>query len=516
MSFVPRESKVYAEKFVFEINGLTQREVAVSGVGTHLRIELIESRQKTFDIGTLQIGQASKRLLQLVNRSAAPVDFNLLFEPKSEILSNDKSIIRVEPTQIMSLKPEQVCDVQFKFMPKLRIPKFSEELLAECVGVTLPICAVTGACHGHNIWLETNTMPFGAIAQRCSASKRLIMHNDGDIGASFKWETDRMLPEFAIFPSLGYISPGMEVHFDITFSPTELAPDLRKENVRCFIEGLQTLNLTLSGSCVQVVPQKETYNFEACVRQEDMKQITIMNRTNAIWELKPVVDGEYFSGLEALVVEAQSSKAYDVSYKPMTMTIDGKKHTGSVFFPLPDGTGLLYNLSGLSNPPKLVGRYPKDVQCKTPFVETLNVENWLKKPQRFKVSFEVIKPEKPDPSTTIKGNDYLDVPGNGRKEYKLNYFAHKEGVTVVRVIFRNEQTGEYCFYECVFKAVKSSSVGVIELLTQVRIPVSYSIKLENPLPNMVTFTATCTNITEVLIPTSLSIIGKGQVRFIRN
>ena len=103
------------------------------------------------------------------------------------------------------------------------------------------------------------------------------------------------------------------------------------------------------------------------------------------------------------------------------------------------------------------------------------------------------------------------MPGNGKKEYKLNYYSHKEGATLLRVVFKNEQSGEYSFFELGFKAVKGGSIGTIDLVTQVRVPISYSLKLENPLPNMVTFNAVCTNNTEVLIPTSLSIIGKGQV-----
>ena len=39
----------------------------------------------------------------------------------------------------------------------------------------------------------------------------------------------------------------------------------------------------------------------------------------------------------------------------------------------------------------------------------------------------MIKPDKPDSATTLKGLDYIDVPGLSKREYKLNFFAHKEG-----------------------------------------------------------------------------------------
>jgi len=41
------------------------------------------------------------------------------------------------------------------------------------------------------------------------------------------------------------------------------------------------------------------------------------------------------------------SAEYQLLYKPLTMTpADGPSHQGSVFFPIPDGSGLLYKLLG--------------------------------------------------------------------------------------------------------------------------------------------------------------------------
>lgn len=385
ITFIPRECRMYNEKLVFELNGLTRREVNLKGQGAQMRVELFEPKQKIFDLSTLQIGKVSKKVLKLINRGVSCVDFNLLFEPKNEILNHDKSIVQINPAQNINLKPNQTLDLQIKFAPKTRIQKFNEELVIEYNGISTPLCSLQGACHGYNIWLESSTIPFGAIAQKCSTVKRVVMHNDGDIGASFKWDIDRMKPEFSIYPAIGYISPGMEVSFDITFNPVELVTDLRKDSVKCYIEGMQPLSLTLTGSCVQIIPQKEVHHFETNVRQKETKQIPISNRTNATWDLKPIIEGEFFSGLESFIVEPQTSASYDVTYFPMSMTTADKKHTGSVFFPLPDGTGLLYNLTGSANPPKPLGRIQREVPCKTQFVEILSVENWLKKAQRFKV-----------------------------------------------------------------------------------------------------------------------------------
>ena len=55
---------------------------------------------------------------------------------------------------------------------------------------------------------------------------------------------------------------------------------------------------------------------------------------------------------------------------------------GSVFFPLSDGSSLLYNVTGVSEAPKAISNIVRDVQCKTNYTELLTINNWLKKAQR--------------------------------------------------------------------------------------------------------------------------------------
>ena len=56
----------------------------------------------------------------------------------------------------------------------------------------------------------------------------------------------------------------------------------------------------------------------------------------------------------------------------------------------------------------------------------------------------MIKPDKLDGSTTLKGLQYIDVPGQMKKDYKIDFHAHKEGtfsakVRVCVVIYHTEQ-----------------------------------------------------------------------------
>lgn len=106
---------------------------------------------------------------------------------------------------------------------------------------------------------------------------------------------------------------------------------------------------------------------------------------------------------------------------------------GSIFFPLSDGTGLLYNLVGSADPPKHSGSILQDIPCKTPHTELLTVRNWLRKPQRFKVFIDMIRPEKLDHSVTFTGAEFVDVPALGKKDFKLKFFAFKEGNFIAKV-----------------------------------------------------------------------------------
>ena len=41
----------------------------------------------------------------------------------------------------------------------------------------------------------------------------------------------------------------------------------------------------------------------------------------------------------------------------------------------------------------------------------------------------------------------MDVPAHGAKDVRVTFYAHTVGQTLANVAFRNEQSGEYTFYE---------------------------------------------------------------------
>jgi hydrocephalus-inducing protein len=93
--------------------------------------------------------------------------------------------------------------------------------------------------------------------------------------------------------------------------------------------------------------------------------------------------------------------------------------------------------------------------------------------------------------THFQGLDYIDVPAGGSKEYKLQFFAYKEGLTMADIVFRNEQTLEFVAYETTFRASATTTMDTVHLTSVVRQAVAHTISLDNPLGSPVTFSVSC-------------------------
>ena len=213
IQFKPNETISYCEDIIFEINGLSKRVVTIRGEGAQMRIELANPAQKIVNFGALCINDTVTKTVKLVNRSPAPLTFLLSLLPSSSIPAlQEEGVLSVTPSKEITLKANTgTYNVNITFSPQSRVPHFSEEVTLECLGTSQPLFVVTGSCHGLEILLDTSRVPFGAVTQHSESSRRILMINSGDIGASFRWEADRFKPDFSISPTDGYISPGMQV-----------------------------------------------------------------------------------------------------------------------------------------------------------------------------------------------------------------------------------------------------------------------------------------------------------------
>lgn len=490
IAFYPKEAGTFSEVIKVEINGLSTTDISLFGSSTEFKVEMLHPDTRNLNFGATRVGNIVTRTIKIINKSIIPATFTL--GPPAVIESlNNHSVIIINPGEC-TLRPKGILSVEMKFQPPNRIPPFSEELTLEAPGISKSLLLVSGACQGTEVKLENDTLPFGAIVHKSFTTRRIQLQNTGDIGAKFHWEVSRFAPDFSISPIEGYISPGMDLPLEITFHPAEINQDIRYEGLACMVEGSSTLYLTLTGMCIPQPVQNDLIKFSTPVRQSDVKSIRLENKTTMPWHICPIIENEYWSGPENIDIEPMQSKSYDIVFTPMETlgAGDGSRHEGSVFFPMPDGSGILYKLIGTAEKPLVAGTITRDVPCKTAYTEVLSVSNWLKRTQRFKVSIELTKP---DPSVILKGLDFFDVPPLILREYKLQYYAFKEGVTNAKVIFKNEQTQEFVHYNLNFKSTPPGVISTIEMSTNVRQLLSRDVIISNPLPTPVTFNASCSH-----------------------
>lgn len=57
---------------------------------------------------------------------------------------------------------------------------------------------------------------------------------------------------------------------------------------------------------------------------------------------------------------------------------------------------------------------------------------------------EMIKPERPDSTVSLKGLDFVDVPALDKQDYKISFFSYKEGQYNAKVL-----KNYFYFYQCV-------------------------------------------------------------------
>nr|XP_032813560.1 hydrocephalus-inducing protein homolog isoform X3 [Petromyzon marinus] len=505
ITFYPRRATRYRDDIIFVVNGVSQHTLEVRGEGTEMKIEVANPKWKVVNLGALRVGQTSKKTVPLVNNSRAPLTFSLALQSSQPALQDPKVLI-LSPSGEVTLRPRDgTCAVEVSFSPCARVPAFTAEVCVESAGVRRPVFLLKGCCQGLEMVLDQEQLPFGAVVLRSQATRRLLLHNMGDVGASFSWDVKHLAPDFSVSPARGYAAAGMDVPLDVTFHPRALGSDIRYEGVKCSVEGSPPLLLTLTGSCIDQLPSREVLNFRCPVRSRQTQTISLANRTNQRWVLRPVLKGEHWTGADSVIVEAQQQgRPYEVTYEPLTMTSIRQEHQGSIFFPLPDGLGLLYPLQGIAEPPRPTDTITRDVPCKTTYTELLPVANWLHKPQRFRMTLEMVRPERLDPSTTLKGLDYIDVPGSATHDYKLTFHSHKEGQFTAKVTFCNEATQEFLFYVVTMRATPGGSLGTVELCTPVRRSTEGRVRVENPLPTPVSFSVEC-RVPDISLPPQISV-----------
>lgn len=134
----------------------------------------------------------------------------------------------------------------------------------------------------------------------------------------------------------GFLAPGQDVKLEVSFHPTEVNSDIRVEHLPCQLYTSSTavdggsssasagsgsaavdsctrpglgsdLLLTLTGACVDSEAVGEPVVFRCNVRTSASKAIQLRNTSSTNWQLRPVIQNEFWSGAEFLQVSTCSS-----------------------------------------------------------------------------------------------------------------------------------------------------------------------------------------------------------------
>jgi len=384
------------------------------------------------------------------------------------------------------------------FAPQRRVPVFHEDLLVRYAGETRKLLSLSGSATGFEVMLETDALPFGVVMAGSLRSRKLNFENSGDLPARLKWVEGTFGEHFRISPIDANVPPGSEFAFEVEFQPNAISDDIRQENIMLMVDGGEPLSVTCTGSCVpQPDDSVKMLSFKSLARKEEVQSISISNPTDKVWTLNPVIKGANWKGLDEISVPGNGSVDYQVTYYPLTMTkeievteenesgetvtkMELNKHAGSIFFALPNGSALLYNLDGEAGDPEPENRLSESTGAKEMLTIPLPVKNWLNSPQKFAVEI-TLADENDSVSTFLSGANQIDVPSNATRDYPLRFFSYKEGVRGAVVKFTNVSSGEYIFFEL---AVQVSEAGVQEkykMEAPVRQVAKKIITIDNPL-----------------------------------
>jgi hydrocephalus-inducing protein len=473
VEFFPDQPKHYKALVPFSVNGLYTVNVVYTGEASPMRLELVKPEQNSVHFGHVREGHKETREIRMVNKSKLPVTCVV-----DKQCLEDLAALGVTPadgwngqTPVM-FPPRQANGMSFTYKPSRRGPSFDEELKLLINGATMPISLtrLRGGSIGTEVRLATDTMSFGTVTLGSRVSKKLAMQNTGDVGVKFAFDAKAAGPEFSIKPSEGFVPANQDVQLEVWFHPTTQGADIRADKIKCQIGGkgagsAEPLDLTLTGACVPQEAQEGVVEFKTTARLTTEGSVSVTNSGTQTWNLKPTVTGDQWSGPEFFEVKPGATAEYTLTYKPLSMSTEEEPHTGSVLFALPDGSCLLHSLKGVADEPDSMGAVEAEVPARQPGSVRVKVANWLNKRQRFKVSVEIegADPEKPDPTVSLKGPDYFDCPASAEREYKLGFFAHKEGQTKAKVTFTNEDTKEFAHYDVTVTATAADVQGTLRL-----------------------------------------------------
>lgn len=115
-----------------------------------------------------------------------------------------------------------------------------------------------------------------------------------------------------------------------------------------------------------------------------------------------------------------------------------------MFFPIPDGTALMYKLLGTSKPASFLKTFDLTCKAKENLVHLIPIKNWLKTAQRFNVDWKF---DVEDKSVFINAATIFDLAGDSTKDYKLSVYGLRACQVKFSLWLRNPVTHEFISYK---------------------------------------------------------------------
>uniref|UniRef100_K3W9Q9 MSP domain-containing protein n=1 Tax=Globisporangium ultimum (strain ATCC 200006 / CBS 805.95 / DAOM BR144) TaxID=431595 RepID=K3W9Q9_GLOUD len=493
--FTARQEVSYIEMVPFMINGGSSTiNISIRGEGITPKVELVNpAAMQSVTFSALQIEQQLSRTIKIVNRAKRKITVDVVDDDSVPgVLSLEALSISILSPREIVLRPKETADIEFKFAPTKRIPAFQKDVFLNVAGSKKKLVTLSGCCQGMEVALDTDTLLFGTVCLGSQLVRKVRLQNRGDVAAKFQWNPRAFAPDFTISPAEGMVAPNYHKALEITFKPAAVNPDLRYDHLTCVLEGASPVFLTLVGGCIkQATSSIQDIHFESRVRESATKHIVIENTSTSPWNLFPVVTGEHWSCQENVTIPAEGKTAVDIVYCPLRMTkqrsseieVDDSIHhhpeqlEGSIFFAIPDGTALLYNVFGKATAPASAGTINVSTPAKKTLPIAVPMKNWLKTAQTFDV---VVNKSNESESVRAQGPSSITVQGSAMRNYNLKFFSYTEGVVALTLRFMNPESGEYVIYDVNVTVTQATEIETLQFEAPVRQSLKKTITIENP------------------------------------
>eukprot|EP01060_Flectonema_neradi_P033529 TRINITY_DN5651_c0_g1_i4.p1 TRINITY_DN5651_c0_g1~~TRINITY_DN5651_c0_g1_i4.p1 ORF type:complete len:4653 (+),score=840.28 TRINITY_DN5651_c0_g1_i4:145-14103(+) len=529
-TFKPTDIGKVETTLPFNINGMYNVNVHLSGEGTTPKVELTPGQSTSINLGSVRAGEVKHGSVRIQCKSKIPTPFSLVDSIPAELAR--QNLVQIQPSDEIILKPREVRSVDFTFKPPLgtRLVPFNYSIKALIAGQRRHFINLMGSSIGMEVYLDQKTLSFGTVVQGTRQTRKVLIMNTGDVPVTFQW------PElgdggFSVSQSSGHMLPHSEQACEVVFAPTAPTPESHRNISIKIVDATvqphitKQLPLSLVGVCSKRPAVAEEYSFKCSVRDTQKKTIKLTNTSTEDWSLSPALDSNNWSVTDKLHLPANQSVDVEVTYNPILMTKTRGDQTdfdkGTLFFPLPTGDPrqMMFSLIGEAAPPAAEDDIEETITAKTPKALLLPVKNWLNQSQKFTVvrDFMVIPatgtPVPIDASIAVSGSNTIDVPPHASRNYKLTFNCFRECRVRGTCRFVDEATKEYLFFNITFNVKPPKDLKIVTLKTPARQQLSEDIYVESPLDCQVSLDVTSSGHTgEVTHPDKLVIAPKSASR----